>query len=264
MKKIDLSFISTTAGLPVKSGVLAHLQESYQEMMAGLARLMIGPEYDATKIYILRGCLNTGSGLTYVISDGVVFYAGEVYLVDAASFVSPGGQLAVGKLVVTFATGATGDPIQFTDGSSHSVLQIRKIAISSDVTGAGVTGNSNSDFANWLPVNRVKTDKRITSAFGASQTLSFRQDQSLFYTTGIPSGSGTINWDFNGAIPGTVIRLKLAMAAGTSFTVSTPAGSAIIAESGAFTQNKTNYAYFLYAGLNEGGNHEVSYNVVSI
>lgn len=265
MKKVDTSFISTTAGMMGRAGVLNHLMDAYTENANSIGRLVIGPEYLANKIYVLWGCVNSGSGLSYIFSAGAVFFNGEIFPVDAVSFVSPGGQVAVGNLASTFATSGIGDPVPFTDGSSHNVLVIRKIALASGASGSGnVTGDANSDFDSWLRVSQLKTERKLVSAFGGSQTINFRQDQCLFYTTGVTSGASTINWDFAGAIPGTVVRLKLAVAAGAAVSISTPAGSHIVQESGIITANKTNYVYFHYVGKDESGNDEVSYNVVSI
>lgn len=257
MKKVDTSFISTTAGLPAKAGVLNHLQEAHQETALAIGQALIGPEYDPAKIYVLYGCVNSGSGLSYIITAGAVFFNGEIYLVDAVSFVASAGQVAVGQLATTYATSAIGDPIQFTDGSSHNVLQIRKMVIAAAAT-AG-----NNDFTAWLRVNQLKTENRLIAAFGSGIQVNFRQDQSLFFTTGHTTGVATIGWDFNGAIPGTVVRLKVVMGSGTTLNIDTPAGSQIINETGtSTTANKTNIIWCCYVGKNDGGNHEVSYKVI--
>lgn len=260
MKKLDTSPISSTAGMPGKAGVLNHLQQSYQEILAAIVNNIIGAQYDPTIVYVLYGCANTGSGLSYVISAGAVFFNGEVYLVDATSFVAISGQVAISNIATTFATSAIGDPIQFTDGSSHSVLQIVKVVLSADASGAGAL----PDYSNWVLVNAAAMQTLIIAAFGSSYTIPFTQDQAIFFTAGLTAGAGTLNWDFTDAVQGTVVRLKIVAASGTTFTVSTPGGSTIINESGSFTAAKTNIFYIVYLGVNDLGNHEVSYKVISL
>lgn len=258
MKKIDTSVISSTAGMPAKAGVLNHFLQADQETVQAIGNSLLGPYYDPAKIYVLWGCNNTGSGLTYIISSGAVFYNGEIFLITATSFVASAGQVAVGNIDTAFATSAIGDPVQFTDGSTHNVLQIRTMALSAATSGSGL-----ADFTNWLRLNPVACNSNVAAAFGSGYTVNFRQDQSVFFTTGLTSGAGTIAWDFQGAIPGTVVRLKIVASAGTSCSVATPAGSVIINESGTITGNKTNIFYACYMGKNDGGNDEVSYKVIS-
>lgn len=260
MKKIDTSFISGTAGMPAKAGVLNHLQQSYQEIFAAIVANLIGPEYDSAKVYTLYGCLNSGSGLTYVVSAGAIVFNGEVYLVDAQSFTAIAGQVAIANVGTTFATSAIGDPIQFTDGTNHNVLQIRKIILSAAGTGTGAL----PDLSNWIPVNSVTMQKLLVAAFGTTYSVKFTQDQAVFFTTGLTSGAGTLTWDFTAAIPGTVVRLKIIAASGITFTVATPGGSEIICEAGAVTAAKTNIVYAVYLGKNQAGNDEVSYKVISL
>lgn len=262
MRKLDTSFITTTAGLPGKAGVLNNIQQAHQEIFAALANVIVGNNYDPTKVYVLYGCTNSGSGLTYIITAGAVFYAGEVYLIDAVSFVSPGGQVAVGNIVTTFDTTAViGDPIQFTDGSSHNVLQIRKVVISSAVTGTGGL----PDFANWIYAASPSMNRQLIAAFGTTQTINFRQDQSIFFTAGLAaSATGAIVWDFTGAIPGTVVDIKLVAGSGITFSFGTPAGSSVYNLGGAVTSSKTNLITATYVGINEAGNFEVHYSVVSL
>jgi len=71
--------------------------ETFKDTVLGL----IGNAYDATKIYVLWGCVNTGSGSTYTISAGAVFYGGgvngpEIYTTPAVSFTASG--TAVGTI----------------------------------------------------------------------------------------------------------------------------------------------------------------------
>lgn len=259
MRKIDTSPISNTAGMPAKAGVLNHLMLAYQETMQALSNSLIGNEYDPAKAYILYGCLNSGTSPAYIISAGAVFFNGEVYLVPAISF-TISGNVAIGNIVTSFNSSAIGDPFQFTDGSSHNVLQIRTIVLSAGATGTGTI----PDFSTWIAVPPVAMQNLLTAAFPSTYTISFLQDQSNFFTAGLgASATATLTWNFVGAIPGVVVRSKIVMAASSSITIATPAGSQIWAEGGTLQASKTNIMYATYLGKNEAGNDEVSYNIKS-
>jgi len=135
MKKIITSGITTAVGIPIKTGTVEHFQEAYQEALTALARMNI-LNYDASKIYVLYGCVNSGSGANFVISAGAVFFNGEVYLVPAATFTTSGGNVAIGTVTTTYFTATNADPVEFTDAILRSVHEIRQIVISSGTSGA--------------------------------------------------------------------------------------------------------------------------------
>lgn len=257
MKKIDTSSISNTAGMPAKAGVLNHLMQAYQEALQALSNSLIGNEYDATKVYVLYGCLNSGTSPAFIISAGAIFFNGEIYLVPAISF-TISGNVAIGNIATAFATSAIGDPIQFTDGASHNVLQIRTAAISAGTTGTGTL----PDFSAWLRVPPVAMQNTITATLPSTYTISFLQDQANFFTAAYNT-SGNLTWNFVGAIPGVVVRSKITLGASGSITILTPGGMQIYAEGGSLQASKTNIMYATYLGKNESGNDEVSYNVKS-
>lgn len=148
MKKLDVSAVTSSIGLPVKSGSLSHVQAAYQEALGELAKAIAGTGYDPTKVYILNGCANTGSGSNYVISAGSVFFNGEVYLVDATSFTISGPNVAVGLRTLTFFTAANADPVQFTDGITRTIHQIWKI-----VPQSGLSGSGAGNYLDWVQLN---------------------------------------------------------------------------------------------------------------
>jgi hypothetical protein len=137
MKKIDLSNITTAVGMPIKSGVLSHLQSAYQEVIDAIVKGSIGGSYDPAKYYVLYGCVNSTTSPIYTVSAGAVFYNGEVYLVDAFTFTSTGGNVAIGTITTTFFSGTNADPITFTDSVARNVLQVRKVVFTSGASGSG-------------------------------------------------------------------------------------------------------------------------------
>jgi hypothetical protein len=264
MRKLDLSSVSSTAGLPIKSGVMGHVQTSYQEALSACFESIIGAQYDPTKLYVLKGVLGSIVGSLYTINAGYIYYGGEIFLVDATSF-TVSGNVGIATLVTTYNTGAAADPVQFTDGVSRNVLQIRKIAFVAGTSGTGLTGTTASDYANLIPVNSPAATRILTASFPSTLTVSFTQDQEQFFTTGIPnSGTATLAWNFNGAILGTVVSLKFTTGTSITFNISTGSGYQIVGLSGSVLSSKTNYMELRYVGKNESGNDEVRYTVVNI
>jgi hypothetical protein len=122
MKKLITTDITTTAGLPFSGPTLNFLQDSYKEILNAICRgIFTQTYYNSSTAYVLFGCLNTGSGSNYIISEGAVYYQGEVYLVPAATFTIAGANIA--RLQITDVYLAGVDPVTFTDTNPHSVHQ---------------------------------------------------------------------------------------------------------------------------------------------
>ncbi|MFX1704590.1 hypothetical protein PV783_11585 [Chitinophaga sp. CC14] len=164
MRKLDTSAVSGTVGLPLKAGSLVHIQLAYQEALSALGKALAGSAYDPTKMYVLNGCVNSGSGNNYNISAGSVFYNGEMYLVDAAVFSVSGANVAVGivpnppgnTIGLSFFSDVTADPVQFTDGIDRNVHQIRKCVIQ-----AGLSGSGAANYLDWIDIT-----KRLQGSIG--------------------------------------------------------------------------------------------------
>lgn len=253
MRKLKTSDITNTVALPIKAGTLVHLQLAYQEAITALANSIIGRLPDSSNAYILYGCKNTGTGLNYIISAGAIYYNGEVYLVDAITFTATSGQVAVFNIVTTqYMTNA--DPVTFTDGVARNVHEIRKFVPSSGVSGSGII-----DFANLLTPLALVNDQQAT--FPATYTVDFKQDKAVFFAAA--SGNKTVTFDFTNAVAGNVVRLKWSFAGSETLTISAPSGSTVIKDSGNLSavSPADNLLYCIYLGLNESGNHEVSYTL---
>lgn len=165
MKKLDLSAVTSSVGMPQKSGVLDHIQSAYQETIAELAKSLIGSAgYDPTKAYVLSGCVNSGTFPVYTITAGAIFYAGEIYLVDAASFTVSGANVGVASIVTSYFSASNADPVVFTDGNSRNVHEIRKIAFAGGLSGSGIADVSALKFISVVQSSEV-LKKGGTTAF---------------------------------------------------------------------------------------------------
>jgi hypothetical protein len=227
---------------------------AYQEALTALGNAVIGRLPDLSNLYILFGCVNTGTGLNYIISAGAIYYNGEVYLVDAITFTATAGQVAVANILTT-QYNVNADPVTFTNGQSYNVHNIQKIVFSSAAAGSGI-----GDFSNLLQVPQVLVNDQ-QATLPASYTVNFKQDKAVFFASA--SVDSTITFDFTNAIPGTVVRLKWTFGSGRTLTINQPSGCLVIRDSGNLgaVSSANNLLYILYCGKNTNGNHEVSYTL---
>lgn len=147
MKYLDNQYITNSAKMPIKKGTLQFIQDSHKENLADVLRAMIGTTYNGAKFYVLYGCENSGSGSNYIISAGAVFFAGEVFRVDANTFTVGSGQVAKFTFNQTQYT-TDADPVTFTDASSHNVHNIRKYTVAAG-TSDGLTDYSLAVFGKF-------------------------------------------------------------------------------------------------------------------
>jgi hypothetical protein len=149
MKVLNISNISSSNAMPIKSGTLQFLQDAHKETIAGLITNLI-PNPDVNTIYILSGCKNSTVAPIHTLSAGVLYYNGEIYNFDGATFTLTGLQKAYARIQTTqYLTNA--DPVQFTDGVSRNVHNIRKIVIENTTVSSGLP--EFKDFVvinNWL------------------------------------------------------------------------------------------------------------------
>lgn len=136
MKILNISDISSSNAMPVKAGTLQFLQDAHKETIAGLITNIL-PNPDPNTIYILSGCKNSTVAPIHTLSAGIMYYNSEVFNFDGATFTLTGLQKAYARIETTqYLTNA--DPVQFTDGVSRNVHNIRKIVIENTITSSGL------------------------------------------------------------------------------------------------------------------------------
>jgi hypothetical protein len=149
MKILNINDIGSSNAMPIKAGTLQFLQDAHKETIAGLITNII-PTPLSNTIYILSGCRNSTVAPIHTLSAGVLYYNGEIFNFDGATFTLTGLQKAYARILTTqYLTNA--DPVQFTDGVSRNVHNIRKIVIEATTTSSGLP--EFKDFVsanNWL------------------------------------------------------------------------------------------------------------------
>ena len=198
MKILNISDISSSNAMPIKSGTLQFLQDAHKEALAGLVTNVI-PTPVANTIYILSGCKNSTTAPIHTLSAGVLFYNGEIFNFDGATFTLTGLQKAYARIETTqYLTNA--DPVQFTDGVSRNVHNIRKIVIENTTTSSGLP-----EFINFINVGQWKdaTDALSLAITTIQATNVSLQNQINVLSASLPKNIGwfgTVNVD---STPGT-------------------------------------------------------------
>jgi hypothetical protein len=179
MKKLNVSNISSTALQPIKQVTLTHIQSSYQEIFAALTAYARNAVDITTGFNILYGCKLTIAGGNYTVTEGAIYYNGEVYLVDAVgSTANPSGSdVRICKIATTYLTAANADPVTFTDSSTASVHEIRKVVIQNGTSGtSGYIGAYTSAVRVYSPNISSTNISTLSPSYG----LTFDGNRSLF------------------------------------------------------------------------------------
>jgi hypothetical protein len=123
-------------------------------------------------VYVLYGCVNIGTYPIYSISEGVVFYNGEIFYVDATGYTSVGADVAVWSMATTQYT-TFADPTTLTGSIVVNIHNIRKLRTTSAVVGSGLADYSASNFFNFIiPAQLNLSASGLSSISGVYPNLS--------------------------------------------------------------------------------------------
>lgn len=154
LKQINISNITPTVGMRFKSGAITWPQAGIQETFDDLIFAAYPSVLTASFPTALWGCNNTTVGPNYTIQAGCVTMpvfgsAFQKLRVPATTFVA--AATAVCVLVTTYPNvSAAGDPVTFSDGSTHSVFQLTELHV---VDGSGATPGYVCDYADLVFLN---------------------------------------------------------------------------------------------------------------
>lgn len=151
---INSSFQSTTVGQPFSfKKDMDFVMYGRRDETALIIESLLGANYDPAKTYILKGCEMSSDGTTTTITPGYIFGINKAYgnlIARTYAYFHPGSSFLdpVGPAVVVCNTTITypvGDPITFTDSSTHNVHMVINVAFS-----AGASGSGDVDFSDLL------------------------------------------------------------------------------------------------------------------
>ena len=198
MKRLDTTPITTSVAMPLKSGILDFMQDAHKETTQALISTIIDNPTTGT-IYVLSGCVNTGSGANYIISAGQVFYNGEIFQVDATSFTIAGSQYAFANLLTTQYT-TNADPVTFTDATPRNVCNIRKIEILSSA------GSGYPLYSDFVFLDNIQAELTSLKSLVAGIVPYIPKNRGFFSGLNInqTSGSLTVGGNVSSAVCGAV------------------------------------------------------------
>lgn len=157
MRKIDTTqVIDPTSQQPFTVKSLEFLQNAIREAIGVNARAIIGSIYDATKVYAFTGLGQSGN----IISNGYVFYNGEVYSITGADITAYSNVPVIKAAVVS---DVNYDPIMFSDGVNKNVHFIDYFYIDDGVSASTTYG----DYADVIFVNDIRKVTYLTPALTA-------------------------------------------------------------------------------------------------
>lgn len=217
--------ITSTAKQPYLRQTHQHYNDMIDELTKAFGETIVS---NPSKVTILWGCVNTGTGVltgqSAIISAGAVYYNGEIYQVPAFSSAS-----LVNGLQGTITTTYSGiDPVLFSDSTTHNVHQIKTIVLS-DAAASG-----NLAFSNWLIITRSwrtfnLTDSDVGVPTG-TVTLAYATKKQINYNIDYKNQMIFLNI----LIEGADVSANLL----TSFHVKLPEGISI-------TENYKNMGYYV-------------------
>lgn len=196
MKRIKITDIVTGAAAKIKSGSLQHLQDISASIGYELAKSIIGTTYDSSKVYILYGCENSGSGSNYTMSAGAIIdQNGEIVIIPAQSITITGANVLTFQYVNTPVSGTNYDPVSFFDGSTHN--------IHFDRTGvwANAASTGAADWVNMVRVNGSYSPTLTANYVTGSQMKVYRRANQVFF-------SGLVLSNGSAAVGDTITTLR--------------------------------------------------------
>lgn len=156
---LNTSAIALGSAMPLKSGILDYLYyDELQNMRNILAGITNDNNLGSSTPFCVQGMTSSVVGSTYTITSGSLIYQARMYNSEPASVTLAPGQVIVGTLTTTnpfLATNA--DPVTFSDGSSHYVLDMVSVVWSAGIS--GINGDFDYDDLIFLqnPTRQVGT-----------------------------------------------------------------------------------------------------------
>lgn len=193
-KHVLYSDIDNTRKQPYLKRTHQHYNEMIDELTKAFGETIVN---DSSAISILWGCVNSGTGTgigdSAIISAGAVYFNGEVYQIPAFTTASIVNGLK-GTITTTYATG---DPVLFSDNSSHDVHQIKTIVISDE------TSVDLYSYANWYSIKNTWNYYTLTNSDVDSMTGDFTldslTDNKLTYKIDYKTQTVFLNFQISGA-----------------------------------------------------------------
>ena len=149
MKKLDWTAVTASNGLVFEEQTFEHINNGHKDSYISFVKANIPSAWHTGKLVILYGCVDSGTPPARNLSAGAVYYNGEIYQVDSASFTTTGLDIGIWTLV-DVDSGSTESTIKTATSSflSH-VLVNSKFVFAAGLSGSGTFDESSSDIVNY-------------------------------------------------------------------------------------------------------------------
>jgi len=256
MKTIDFT---QPGGFPLTQDQLGYLQDAFTEVLNGI----IAVAGDGTIPFVISGAVITrthagGTLWDYAITDGWVYYQGNIIRVAAGGFAALDESVNAAYLVIT----PNDTPLTFNDGSTPNVILDSAISIGAFVIGtaddAGKFLYTHLQFAlNGQPA----FEKRVGTLDGDTVDMK-AMNKTILYTIAAAANSFTI--DMTAARPGAELLLMVPCNIGDTVTIAAylPGGLGVHGYSVIDDAAAANAGFFYYKIKFVGV--DAPYNVVTL
>jgi hypothetical protein len=136
MRDFILSDITGGNKAPFSKRSLEHVNEMTSELNTMFFETLTDFSSFGTDFVIIRGCVISGSmpgAITW--TAGLVYYSGDFYRVDAGGVTVNVGETAVWNYSDSYISG---DPATYSDTNTYNFHRIRKMTLTSAVSGSGL------------------------------------------------------------------------------------------------------------------------------
>lgn len=214
---------------------------------------------------IISGCKVSSGTITgkYNISSGIIMLKDNDGNYQYAEFGGATNVSLNGYLVINTTT----TNILYEDGNSKAkrITNSASFSTSAPAPGADYVLMTSTGGITWREVVGMLMTVTSGATLSTGHAVKFDKDRSEMFTS-VDNGAIQITFDFTNAVPGSVTRMRFAFGSSNTLTVDEPVGSDVYQDDGelGLAPSHTNVMYFLYAGRNEYGRHEVSYVIKQV
>ena len=135
MRKIEITNITGSQKAPFLKETFNQYTQNYLDISSAVIKGMLDT-YTTNDVVILWGCVVTANiPGTSEVTAGAIYYNGEIYQVDANASISSPSNTLVWNTVTTYASG---DPVDWSDGTPRNLHSIVKFVLSNAGTGTGI------------------------------------------------------------------------------------------------------------------------------
>ena len=151
MKKLDWTAVTASNGLVFEEQTFEHINNGHKDSYIAFVKANIPSAWHTGKLVILYGCVATGTnpGIR-TLTEGAVYYNGEIYQVSSASFTTVNPQIGVWTLV-DVDSGTDESTIKTATSSFlEHVLVNSKFVFAAGNSGTGTFDENSSNVVSYI------------------------------------------------------------------------------------------------------------------